>query len=159
MDLGATVALVARLTLAAAFACSAGAKLFQVGAFAASLAAFRVPAPGVVARVVPPAEAALAVALVALPGQAWPAYAAIVLLVVLTGVVVANLAAGQTAPCPCFAPGGNRPVSASTVLRNGVLLGLAVLGTGSVAGAAPGPTVVASAVSATVTVIALRRVG
>lgn len=159
MDLGATVALVARLTLGAAFACSAVAKLGHLGAFAAGLAAFGVPAPGVVARVLPPAEAALAVVLVALPGQAWPAYAAIVLLVLLTGAVVANLVTGRTAPCPCFAPGGHRPVSASTVLRNGVLLGLGVLGTGSVAGAALGPAAVASAVSVTATVIALRRVG
>lgn len=154
---GAVVALVARLTLAVAFASSAGAKLARPGAYAEGLDAFGVPGPGVVARLLPPVEGALALLLVALPGQSWPAFLAIGLLALLTGAVVANL--GRGVPCPCFRAEGGRPVSAATVVRNGLLMALAVLGTGPTAGAPPGPTAAAAAVSITATVVALRRFG
>ena len=154
-----TVALVARLTLGAAFALSAATKLARPAAFAAGLAAFGVPAPGVVARVLPPVEAGLAVALVALPGSAAPAFAAIAVLALFTGAVLANLAAGRETPCPCFAAEGDRPVSPATLVRNGFLLALAVVATGPVSGASPGAAAVLTCVSVVVTLGALRRFG
>lgn len=155
----AVVSLTARLTLAAAFAYSAGTKVTRPTAFTAGLAAFGVPAPRVVAHVVPPVEAGLAVALVALPGQAWPAFLAVAFLALLTGAVVANLVAGRAVPCPCFDPHGGRPVSTATLARNGALLALAILGTGPTGGAAAVPTAILSAVAVTATLLALRRFG
>jgi hypothetical protein len=155
----ATVALVARLTLAAAFALSAGTKLARPAAFMRSLAGFGVPAPGLVARLLPPVEGGLAVALVALPHRSWPAFAAIAVLALFTGAVAANLAGGREIPCPCFAAVGGRPVSAATVVRNGLLLALAVLATGPADGASAGPALLATAVSVPVTLAALRRFG
>jgi hypothetical protein len=156
---GAAVALVARLSLGAAFAVSAGAKLARPGAFTSGLAAFGVPAPKTVARVLPLIEGLLAAGLVALPGQAWPAFAAIGFLALLTGAVAANLVAGRHVPCPCFRPEGAGPISAATVFRNGVLLALGILATGPTEGAPPGPTAAAAVVAVVATVAALRRFG
>ena len=161
MDLGATTALVARVTLAAAFGLSAATKAMAPAEFARAVRDFGVPAPGLVARVLPPVEAGLAVLLVAVRGSAWPAYVAIVVLGGLTAAVIANLAGGVRAPCPCFgpAPAGARPVSAATVARNGALIALAVLGAAPTVGASAGWSAAASVVTVTATLVALRRVG
>jgi hypothetical protein len=50
-------------------------------------------------------------------------------------------------------------VSAATVARNGYLVALAVLGTGSTAGASPAATVLAAAIVVPATVAVLRRFG
>jgi len=163
VDAGATTALVARLTLAAAFALSATAKLADRRADARALEDFGLP-PAAARNLswgLPPLEGALAVLLVTVRAAPWPAFLAIAVLAVFTAAVVANLAGGRPAPCPCFGPPGvgARPVSAATVARNGYLVALAVLGTGSTAGASPAATVVAAAVLVPTTVVALRRVG
>ena len=161
MDVGATTALVARITLAAAFGLSAATKLAAPADLARGLRDFGVPAAGVVARALPPVEAGLAVLLLAVPGSAWPPYLAIAVLGAFTAAVVANLAGGNAAPCPCFGPpgAGARPVSAATVARNGGLIALAVLGTASTEGASAGWAAAVSAVTVTATVFALRRFG
>ena len=161
VDLGATVALVARIDLAGAFALSAATKIAGRAELARGLEDFGVPGSGAVATVLPPVEAALAGLLVAVRHQAWPAFLAIAVLAVFTAAVVANLAGGHPVPCPCFGPppAGARPVSAATVARNGALVALAVLGTGSTAGASPGATALAAAVTVSATLAALRRFG
>ena len=161
MDLGATTALTARVALAAAFALSAGTKLARPAAFAEGLADFGVPRSGVVARLLPLVEGALAALLVLVRQEPWPAFLAVAVLALFTGAVVANMASGRAAPCPCFgAPGPRaRPVSAATVARNGYLIGLAVVGTGSTAGASPAGTAMGSVVVVTATLVALRRFG
>ena len=161
MDAGATVAFVARIDLAAAFALSATTKMARRAELARALGDFGVPGRGVVARLLPPVEAGLAALLVAVRGAAWPAFLAIAVLALFTAAVVANLAGGHPAPCPCFgAPGaGARPVSAATIARNGVLVALAVLGTGSTAGASPAVTAGAAAVTVPATLFALLRFG
>src|SRR5439155_26214389 len=70
-------------------------------------------------------------------------------------------AGGHPVPCPCFGPppAGARPVSAATVARNGALGALAVLGSGSTAGAPAGATALAAAVTVSATLAALRRFG
>ncbi|HLF41414.1 MAG TPA: MauE/DoxX family redox-associated membrane protein, partial [Acidimicrobiia bacterium] len=93
------------------------------------------------------------------PGRSWPSFLAVAFLVLLTGAVIANLAAGRAVPCPCFDPRSRRPVSAATVARNGVLIALGILGTGSTAGADLLATLVLSAVTVTVTQVGLRRFG
>jgi hypothetical protein len=163
VDVGATIALVARVTLAAAFATSAAAKLAGRRADARALQDFGVPAAaaGALSWGLPPLEAAVAVLLVTVRGAAWPAFLAVAVLAVFTAAVVANLAGGRPAPCPCFGPpaADARPVSAATIARNGYLVALAVLGTGSTAGAAPVATALAVAVIVPATVAVLRRVG
>jgi hypothetical protein len=161
MDVGATTALVARITLAAAFGLSAATKLAHRSAFARGLEDFGVPGSAAVAWGLPPVEGGLALLLVTVRGHAWPAVLAIAVLAVFTAAVVANLVGGRPAPCPCFGPpgAGARPVSAATVARNGCLVGLAVVGTGSTAGASAGVTVAAALVTVTLTLAALRRFG
>jgi len=155
------VALVARIDLAAAFALSAATKIAGRRALARGLEDFGVPGSGVVATVLPPAEAALAALLVTVRHHAWPAFLAIAVLAVFTAAVVANLAGGHPAPCPCFGPptAGARPVSAGTVARNGYLVALAVLATGSTASASAGVTAVVAALTVPATLVALRRFG
>jgi len=161
MDVGATAALVARVDLAAAFALSASSKISHRAEFARGLEDFGVPRSPVVARALPPVEAGLAGLLVAVRGPAWPAFLAIAVLAVFTAAVVANLTGGRPAPCPCFGPpaAGARPVSAATVARNGALVALAVLGTGSTAGASAAATLAAAAVTVPAILAALRRTG
>ena len=161
MDVGATTALVARITLAAAFGFSAAAKLGDRAAFVVGLEQFGVPASGLIGSVLPPVEAGLALLLVTVRGEPWPAFLAIGVLALFTGAVVANLAGSHPAPCPCFGPpsAGARPVSAATVARNGFLVALAVLGTGSTAGASGPATVVGAALLVAMTLVGLRRVG
>ncbi|HVW31355.1 MAG TPA: MauE/DoxX family redox-associated membrane protein [Acidimicrobiia bacterium] len=153
------IALVARITLAAAFALSAGMKFADRAGFTRGVREFGVPGAAVVAVALPPVEAALAVLLVAVRGAAWPAFVAIAVLAVFTAAVVANLAGGAPAPCPCFGPpsADARPVSTGTIVRNGYLVALAVLGTGSTSGASPGATAGLAAVTVTVTLAVLRR--
>lgn len=161
MDSGATAALVARVTLAAAFAWSAATKLGDVPALARGLTEFGVPRGALVARVLPVVEGGLAAALVLLRDAAWPPFAAIAVLVVFTAAVVANLLGPAPAPCPCFGPPSAQsgPVSAATVARNGYLVALALVGTASTGGASAAATVGVAAVTIPATLIVLRRWG
>lgn len=161
MELGATVALVARITLAATFGLSAAQKVAQRTAFARALQDFGLPLSDVLSWTLPLVEGGLGLALVLVPGAAWPAFLAIAVLIAFTGAVVVNLMGERPAPCPCFGPptAGARPVSAATVARNGYLVALAVLGTGSTDGGSVGAALAAAAVTAPATLIALRRFG
>jgi hypothetical protein len=161
VDLGATVALVARITLAATFGLSAATKLADRPAFARALREFGLPRSDALSWTLPLVEGGLALALVSVRAAAWPAFLTVAVLAVFTGAVVANLIGDRPAPCPCFGPprAGARPVSAATVARNGYLVALAVLGTGSTGGASLGAAVAAAAVVVPVTLVALRRFG
>lgn len=161
MDLGATIALVARITLAATFGLSAATKVAHRPGFARALRDFGLPRSDALSWTLPLVEGGLGLALVVVQGAAWPAFLAIAVLALFTGAVVANLIGERPAPCPCFGPptAGARPVSAATVARNGYLVALAVLGTGSTDGASVGAALAAAAVTAPATLIALRRFG
>jgi hypothetical protein len=161
VELGATVALVARITLAATFGLSAVTKLARRPEFARALQDFGLPRSDTLSGTVPLVEGGLALALVLVTGEAWPAFLAIGVLAVFTGAVIANLMGDRPAPCPCFGPptAGARPVSAATVARNGYLVALAVLGTASTEGASVGAAMAAAAITAPVTLLAMRRFG
>jgi hypothetical protein len=161
LDLGATVALVARITLAATFGLSAATKVVHRAGFARALQDFGLPRSDALSWTLPLVEGALGLALVLEQGAPWPAFLAIAVLALFTGAVVANLIGERPAPCPCFGPptAGDRPVSAATVARNGYLVALAVLGTGSTGGASVGAALAAAAVAAPATLVALRRFG
>jgi hypothetical protein len=141
----AALALAARVVVAAAFVVAAVQKLRALPGLRAQVEGFGVPGPLVSASValLPAAELGTAVALVAIPGSSVPAFVAAGLLGVFTGVVIGNLSRGRHPPCPCFgAAATDAPISARTVVRNGWLLALAVIATGSVEGAEPVPVVV-----------------
>lgn len=161
MDFAATAAVVARITLAAAFGFSAATKLADRRAFADGLAEFGVPNAAFVAPALPVVEGGLAVLLVLVRDAAWPAFLAIAVLALFTGAVIANLLSGAPKPCPCFGPPGADapPVSAATVARNGYLVALGVIGTGSTDGASAAATLGITAVTATLTLVGLRRYG
>jgi uncharacterized membrane protein YphA (DoxX/SURF4 family) len=148
------VALAARIVVAAAFVVAAVQKLRALSQTRAQLAGFGVPGPLVSASVVvlPVAELVTAAALVALPRSSVPPFVAVGLLAVFTGAVIGNLSRGRRPPCPCFGAGtSDVPISGHTVLRNGWLLALAVVATGSIDGAEPLPVVVMTVVFGTVT--------
>jgi hypothetical protein len=129
------VALAARVVLALALAGAALAKLRDrehvtvqmdalLGARLATVAAIGVPV----------VELAIAIALVAVPGSGLPAVGAVIMLLAFTVVLVR--AQARHVPCPCFGGGTTAsPAGPRSVLRNGVLLALAVLATGNPSGA------------------------
>jgi hypothetical protein len=156
-ETAATVALVARVDLAAAFALSAGAKLADLPATAAGLAAFGAPSPHLAARVLPALEAALAVALLAFADRPEPAHAALVMVAVFTWFVARRLMQGRAVPCPCFGGHGDRPVSVLTLVRNGLLLALCVVAGLPSEGAAMASALLAAAVTVPLVAVALRR--
>jgi len=84
------------------------------------------------------------------PGEAWPAVVSAVVLVVFTVTIVATL--HRDVACPCFGS-TDTPTSGRSVMRNGVLLGLAVLATGPIDGAG-GATLVLTAGLATLVGVA-----
>jgi hypothetical protein len=126
-----------RVTVAVVLAYAAIAKLHEATRLPSQMRAFGVPAPLSIATAVtlPVVEFAIAVALVAFPYSSLPAFAAIALLALFTGAVIANLATGQSKPCPCFgAVAVERPVSPLALVRNAWLLALAVIATGDPTG-------------------------
>ncbi|MGH9000538.1 MAG: MauE/DoxX family redox-associated membrane protein [Acidimicrobiia bacterium] len=155
------VAVASRLALAGAFAFSAGTKLARPSAFSEGLAVFGIPAARVVARVLPPVEAAVAVLLLLFFDAVWPAVSAIVLLVVFTAAVAVNLVRGREVPCPCFSPtsAGGRPLSMATLARNVALLVMAAVAVGPTGDADPVAAAGLSVVAVAVTLAGLRRFG
>jgi hypothetical protein len=128
-----TLVFAARFALAVALAYSAAAKVHEGRALPAQMRAFGIPGSFAVvtAVAVPALELAIAVSLLGFVDSPVPAFAAIALLAVFTGALLANLARDDPAPCPCFGAPAQRPVSARALVRNGWLLALAVLATDS----------------------------
>jgi hypothetical protein len=129
-----TLVLAARLALILALSGSAFFKLRALRSLPAQMRAFGIPAPlaAAAAILVPTAELAIAVSLGAFRNSPFPAFAAIGLLSLFTGAVVANLARAEPPPCPCFGLATtDQPVSARTIVSNAWLLALAVIATGT----------------------------
>ncbi|HYV60652.1 MAG TPA: MauE/DoxX family redox-associated membrane protein [Acidimicrobiia bacterium] len=127
----------ARVTVAFVLAYAAFAKLHEAARLPGQMRAIGVPAPLSVAAavVVPTVELVIALALLGFPYSPVPAFAAIVLLALFTGVVIANLAGEDRKPCPCFgAVAVDRPVSSLALVRNAWLLALAIIATGDPTG-------------------------
>lgn len=80
------------------------------------------------ARALPIVEIVIAVALL-VPGlRAWAAAAAALLLALYTGAISINLWRGRRdIDCGCSGPGLERPLSSALLVRNGVLIVMAVL--------------------------------
>jgi methylamine utilization protein MauE len=123
------VAAAARVVLVVTFVASALAKARAWRTLPDAMRAFGFSSPfdRAVAYALPVIELATAVALLAAWSSAWPAWLAVGLLGLFTVLVVR--AAVRHTPCPCFGASGTTPAGPRAVLRNGVLLALAVLAT------------------------------
>jgi hypothetical protein len=139
--IAASVALAARVVLAAVLTVSAIAKLRSRDTVRTQVAALGSD-DGRLAAVVsalPAVELLVAVALVA-AWSAVPGIVALLLLAVFTGVLIR--AQARHVPCACFGAGaGDAPVGPASIVRNGVLAALAVLAVGDPSGASAGATV------------------
>jgi len=125
------IAAVARVALAVVLLGAGVAKLTdrrRVVGLVAEVLGPRAAAP--VAIVLPVVEVGLAVGLLALWGSAIPAWVAAGVIVAFTAVLVRALVRGVA--CPCFGRlSAARPVGPIDVLRNGALVALAVLASGT----------------------------
>lgn len=111
------------LALAAVLLWAAVAKLRRPAQTAADFDALGLPLPAVLARLVPAVEAAVAVALVVVPG--WGAVAATGLLALFTALLIGLVRSGQPIACSCFGAVSDEPVSWVEVTRNLVLIAAA----------------------------------
>src|SRR5204862_4189846 len=103
---------------------------------------------------VPAAELAIAVSLATFGDSPVPAFAAIGLLSLFTGAVVANLARAEPPPCPCFGMAtADQPVSTRTIIANAWLLALAVIVTGTAETTGDARLVVAYVIGAAMTAV------
>jgi uncharacterized membrane protein YphA (DoxX/SURF4 family) len=79
------------------------------------------------APVLPWLEIGLGALLVAGLGRPWDAAAAIALLVAFSAAIGVHLRRGDAVPCGCFGAASTRPVGGRDLVRNAVLVGLAVV--------------------------------
>src|SRR2546429_793690 len=104
--------LIARLSLAAIFLISAGAKTVDFGGFRRSLSEFGLPrfALQPVAVTIPLVELAIAVGLIAV-STAWvAALLAVTLLIIFTVAIALNMAKGRRPDCRCFGQLSSQPI-------------------------------------------------
>jgi methylamine utilization protein MauE len=135
----ASLAYGSRIVVAFALALAGVLKLRSRAQLTAQLGDFGVPvaAASLIALTLPAIELGIALTLVVFPESPISPTAAIALLALFTGAVLANLARGRRVPCPCFGSAATAdPISGRTVLRNAWLLALAVTATGATDGAA-----------------------
>ncbi|MFZ9629503.1 MAG: MauE/DoxX family redox-associated membrane protein [Ilumatobacteraceae bacterium] len=121
------VSVAAAVLLGAVFVISSVTKLAAPGVWYAQSADLGVPRP--VAVVVPYLEAVLSGWLVVQWHRAIAATVAAVVLSAFTALIAVRLAQGRRPVCACFGALSARPISARTVARNVVFVGLAVLTT------------------------------
>jgi thiol-disulfide isomerase/thioredoxin len=136
-----TVVLAARLLLAAVFVVAAVGKLLDLQGARAALFGFGVPprVASLAGPLVPLAELAAAVALVARPSAQWGGIAALALLLAFLGGIAYALARGRAPDCHCFGIFHSSRAGPSAIYRNAALAALA----GFVVIEAPGPSLTA----------------
>ena len=115
----------AAVALAAIFAIAAVAKFRDVTATERDFAGLGIPRASFFARFVPLAELSIVALLLIVPPSG--ALAALVTLAFFTTFLIGRLRAGVRAPCACFGSSRARPISALDVIRNLLLMGLAVV--------------------------------
>jgi hypothetical protein len=157
---GPALALGCRIVLAGVLAVAAVAKVADRAALPGRLRAMGVTRPwdARLAVALPVVEVVVAVALVGAARSPVPAIAAVVLLGAFTVFLVASIRRGV--PCPCF--GTVRTARAASgsgaIVRNGLLMALGVVATGSIDGARPGGTVAVAIIGAAAAAAAVTRV-
>ncbi len=124
-SISGVAAIAAALVLALVFAVAAVAKLRDRAATATDFASLGLPRPELWATAVPVMELATAAVLVVAPG--WGGVVSFALLSAFTTNLALVLRSGRVASCACFGGSSATPVSARHLIRNGVLLVLALL--------------------------------
>ncbi len=117
--------LLARLALGAVFVASGGLKLSDREVWRRQAADLGVRSA--VATALPWGELVLGALLVAGVAPPWPAVAALALLVAFTVFIARRLHDGERPPCACFGARSDRPLGARQLVRNAVLLLVALL--------------------------------
>ena len=158
----AGAASVAAVLLAVVFCSAALAKAVRRGPTVAAFTDLGLPAPGVLATVVPLGEALVGVVLVVRPDLGGAL--ALAALAAFTFVVVRALSSESQAGCGCFGSVRVEPVSPADVIRNGFLAAFAAVATGTShlvrpGAAALGACLLAVAAAGTVQRLAHRRLG
>jgi uncharacterized membrane protein YphA (DoxX/SURF4 family) len=115
----------AAVALAAIFAIAAVAKLRDISATERDFAGLGVPRASFFARFVPIAELSIVALLLIVPPAG--AIAALVSLAFFTTFLIGRLRAGVRAPCACFGSSRAQPISVRDVIRNLLLMALAVV--------------------------------
>lgn len=151
----------ARLVLAGVLVAAAVSKLRDRENLPGRLEMLAVPAGAVPAVAVglPTVELLVAVGLVAWPSSVVPTCVALGLLLLFSVVAAATLSRGGEVPCACFGGASDEPISARTIVRNAWLVALAIVGTGSTAGATALAVLVTTTILAAVTILVLRALG
>lgn len=135
------LALASGLVLGAVLIWAALVKLARPAATRVSFDALGLPAAGVLALAVPVVEALCAVAVVLRPAVG--GWFALTLLVAFTGFVAKAIRSGTAAPCSCFGSSRSDPVSSTDIVRNVLLISLALVATGAPVGRPALPTLAA----------------
>lgn len=115
----------AAVALAAIFAIAAVAKLRDVAATERNFIGLGLPRASFFARFVPLVELSIVALLLIVPAVG--AIAALVALAFFTTFLVGRLRAGVRAPCACFGSSRAQPISALDVIRNLLLMALAIV--------------------------------
>lgn len=121
------VALLAAFALAFTFVVAAVAKLRSPVETAEDFRSLGLPRPDLAARLVPAVELVTAAALILSPG--WGAVCAFAILAAFTATLAAVVRSGRVVSCACFGGTSSAPVSKRHLVRNGVLLVLALVAT------------------------------
>ena len=118
-----------RILLAVVFAVAALSKASNWTASRQALKEFGLPADlaRIAAAILPPIEFVLAALLLSGAFAWWGAVMAAALLFLFMAAMIVNLARGLTPACNCFGQLHSKPIGWSTVLRNAILLSLALL--------------------------------
>jgi peroxiredoxin/uncharacterized membrane protein YphA (DoxX/SURF4 family) len=124
-----TLVLILRLVLAGVLGTAGIAKLLDQEGSRRALGDFGVPAGAVpvVAILLPLVELATAVALIPQETARWAAVAAIVLMLAFMVGIARAMAQGRAPDCHCFGQIHSAPAGRGTLVRNGVLAGLAAI--------------------------------
>jgi len=125
VDIGDVVGLIARIVIGGTFLVAGFAKLRMGPAWPRQAAGMGVSRP--VALPVPWVELGIGAAAIIGLASPWPAIAAAVMLVVFTVLIVKRLSEGVRPPCACFGARVDQPLGAGHVVRNAVLLIVAVV--------------------------------
>ena len=115
----------AAVALAAIFAIAAVAKLRDLSATERDFVGLGLPRASFFARFVPLAELSIVALLLIVPPAG--AIAALVSLAFFTTFLIGRLRAGVRAPCACFGSSRAQPISVRDVVRNLLLMGLAIV--------------------------------
>jgi hypothetical protein len=118
-------AVAASLVVGGVFVVSSVAKLADPARWRSQSADMGVPWSA--ARVVPYGEAVLAAWLIVQWQRAAAASVAVLVLVAFTALVAVRLAQGRHPVCACFGSLSARPIGASTLVRNGLIVAVALV--------------------------------